>query len=124
MTRRLRHQLQVHGRAPVSLGRSVGRLFAPHRKVGDRRISNCSRRRYDLLRVLVRRRQVLTHRFMLRSVETELTDAQYCASRFRQTPAEDETDPERPTSCMTETGVGYWYARRMNGSRVPGRCRA
>jgi two-component system KDP operon response regulator KdpE len=50
---------------------------------------------------------VLTHRFLLKELWDELTDAQYLRVYVRQLRQKIETDPERPHFVLTETGIGY-----------------
>src|SRR5664280_1890561 len=58
----------------------------------------------ELLRVLVQHAgKVLTHRFLLKELWDELTDAQYLRVYVRQLRQKIETDPERPQFVLTET---------------------
>ena len=67
-----------------------------------------SPKEYDLLRVLVQHAgKVLTHRFLLKELWDELTDAQYLRVYVRQLRQKIEADPERPQFVLTETGIGY-----------------
>ena len=76
-------------------------------KVGEREIK-LSPKEYDLLRVLVQHAgKVLTHRFLLKELWDELTDAQYLRVYVRQLRQKIEADPERPQFVLTETGIGY-----------------
>jgi two-component system KDP operon response regulator KdpE len=76
-------------------------------KVGDKDI-RLSPKEYELLRVLVQHAgKVLTHRFLLKELWDELTDAQYLRVYVRQLRQKIETDPERPQFVLTETGIGY-----------------
>jgi two-component system, OmpR family, KDP operon response regulator KdpE len=50
---------------------------------------------------------VLTHRFLLKELWNEPTDAQYLRVYVRQLRRKIEADPERPHYVMTEIGVGY-----------------
>ena len=104
----LRHQLQVHGERPVfRAGDLTVDLVRRLVKVGDRDVK-LSPKEYDLLRVLVQHSgKVLTHRFLLRELWDELTDAQYLRVYVRQLRQKIETDPERPQLVLTETGIGY-----------------
>ncbi|MET4070166.1 two-component system KDP operon response regulator KdpE [Bradyrhizobium sp. S3.2.6] len=104
----LRHQLQVQGERPifrsgdlsVDLVRRIVRL-------GERDVK-LSPKEYDLLRVLVQHAgKVLTHRFLLKELWDELTDAQYLRVYVRQLRQKIEADPERPQYVLTETGIGY-----------------
>ena len=62
----------------------------------------------ELLRVLVQHAgKVLTHRFLLKELWDELTDAQYLRVYVRQLRQKIEADPERPQFVLTETGIGY-----------------
>jgi two-component system, OmpR family, KDP operon response regulator KdpE len=104
----LRHQLQVHGERPVfrtaDLSVDLVRRIV---KVGDREVK-LSPKEYDLLRVLVQHAgKVLTHRFLLKELWDELTDAQYLRVYVRQLRQKIEHDPERPQVVLTETGIGY-----------------
>jgi two-component system KDP operon response regulator KdpE len=104
----LRHQLQAHGERPVfhSGGLSVD-LVRRTVKVGDKDIK-LSPKEYELLRVLVQHAgKVLTHRFLLKELWDEMTDAQYLRVYVRQLRQKIEADPERPQFVLTETGIGY-----------------
>ena len=104
----LRHQLQVQGERPLfRSGELSVDLVRRLVKVGDKDV-NLSPKEYDLLRVLVQHAgKVLTHRFLLRELWDELTDAQYLRVYVRQLRQKIEADPERPQLVMTETGIGY-----------------
>jgi two-component system, OmpR family, KDP operon response regulator KdpE len=104
----LRHQLQVQGERPIfRTGDLSVDLVRRIVKVGDREIK-LSPKEYDLLRVLVQHAgKVLTHRFLLKELWDELTDAQYLRVYVRQLRQKIETDPERPQFVLTETGIGY-----------------
>jgi two-component system KDP operon response regulator KdpE len=104
----LRHQLQVHGERPVFRAGDLSvDLVRRIVKVGDREIK-LSPKEYDLLRVLVQHAgKVLTHRFLLKELWDELTDAQYLRVYVRQLRQKIEADPERPQFVLTETGIGY-----------------
>jgi two-component system KDP operon response regulator KdpE len=104
----LRHQLQVHGEKPVfrvdALSVDLVRRIV---RVGDREIK-LSPKEYELLRVLVQHAgKVLTHRFLLKELWDELTDAQYLRVYVRQLRQKIEENPERPHYVLTETGIGY-----------------
>jgi len=104
----LRHQLQAHGERPVfhsgDLSVDLVRRLV---KVGDKEVK-LSPKEYDLLRVLVQHAgKVLTHRFLLKELWDEMTDAQYLRVYVRQLRQKIETDPERPQFVLTETGIGY-----------------
>src|SRR4051795_483200 len=104
----LRHQLQVQGERPLfhSADLSVD-LVRRIVKVADREIK-LSPKEYDLLRVLVQHAgKVLTHRFLLKELWNELTDAQYLRVYVRQLRQKIETDPEPPQFLLTATGNGY-----------------
>lgn len=104
----LRHQLQVKGERPVfRTGDLSVDLVRRIVKLGEREIK-LSPKEYDLLRVLVQHAgKVLTHRFLLRELWDELTDAQYLRVYVRQLRQKIEADPERPQYVLTETGIGY-----------------
>jgi two-component system KDP operon response regulator KdpE len=104
----LRHQLQVKGERPVfRTGDLSVDLVRRIVKVGEREI-RLSPKEYELLRVLVQHAgKVLTHRFLLRELWDELTDAQYLRVYVRQLRQKIEADPERPRYVLTETGIGY-----------------
>jgi two-component system KDP operon response regulator KdpE len=104
----LRHQLQVHGERPLfHAGDLSVDLVRRTVKVGEREIK-LSPKEYDLLRVLVQHAgKVLTHRFLLKELWNELTDAQYLRVYVRQLRQKIEADPERPQFVLTETGIGY-----------------
>lgn len=50
---------------------------------------------------------MLTHKFLLRELWSDLTDAQYLRVYVRQLRQEIEHNPEQPRYILTETGVGY-----------------
>jgi two-component system KDP operon response regulator KdpE len=104
----LRHQLQVQGERPVFRSGDLSvDLVRRIVKVGEREVK-LSPKEYDLLRVLVQHAgKVLTHRFLLKEMWDELTDAQYLRVYVRQLRQKIETDPERPQFVLTETGIGY-----------------
>jgi two-component system KDP operon response regulator KdpE len=104
----LRHQLQVKGERPVfRTGDLSVDLVRRIVKVGEREVK-LSPKEYDLLRVLVQHAgKVLTHRFLLKELWDELTDAQYLRVYVRQLRQKIEADPERPQYVLTETGIGY-----------------
>jgi two-component system KDP operon response regulator KdpE len=104
----MRHQLQVHGERPVFRSGDLSvDLVRRIVRVGDREIK-LSPKEYELLRVLVQHAgKVLTHRFLLKELWNELTDAQYLRVYVRQLRQKIEIDPERPQFVLTETGIGY-----------------
>jgi two-component system KDP operon response regulator KdpE len=104
----LRHQLQVHGERPVfRCGDLSVDLVRRIVKVGDKEVK-LSPKEYELLRTLVQHAgKVLTHRFLLKELWDELTDAQYLRVYVRQLRQKIEADPERPQFVLTETGIGY-----------------
>ena len=104
----LRHQLQVQGERPVfRTGDLSVDLVRRIIKVGERDVK-LSPKEYDLLRVLVQHAgKVLTHRFLLKELWDEFTDAQYLRVYVRQLRQKIEADPERPQYVLTETGIGY-----------------
>ena len=104
----LRHQLQVQGERPVfRTGDLSVDLVRRIVKVGEQEVK-LSPKEYDLLRVLVQHAgKVLTHRFLLKELWDELTDAQYLRVYVRQLRQKIEADPERPQYVLTETGIGY-----------------
>jgi two-component system, OmpR family, KDP operon response regulator KdpE len=104
----LRHQLQVQGERPLFRSGDLSvDLVRRIVKVGEKDVK-LSPKEYDLLRVLVQHAgKVLTHRFLLRELWDELTDAQYLRVYVRQLRQKIEADPERPQLLLTETGIGY-----------------
>ncbi len=104
----LRHQLQIHGERPVfRVGDLSVDLVRRIVKVGDREVK-LSPKEYDLLRILVQHAgKVLTHKFLLSQLWSDLTDAQYLRVYVRQLRQKIEADPERPHYILTETGIGY-----------------
>ena len=104
----LRHQLQVQGERPVFRSGDLSvDLVRRLVRVGEREVK-LSPKEYDLLRVLVQHAgKVLTHRFLLKELWDELTDAQYLRVYVRQLRQKIEADPERPQFVLTETGIGY-----------------
>jgi two-component system, OmpR family, KDP operon response regulator KdpE len=104
----LRHQLQVQGERPLFRAGDLSvDLVRRIVRVGEREVK-LSPKEYDLLRVLVQHAgKVLTHRFLLKELWDELTDAQYLRVYVRQLRQKIEADPERPHFVLTETGIGY-----------------
>jgi two-component system KDP operon response regulator KdpE len=104
----LRHQLQVHGERPVfRVGELSVDLVRRIVRLGDKEIK-LSPKEYDLLRILVQHAgKVLTHRFLLKELWSDLTDAQYLRVYVRQLRQKIEQNPERPQYILTETGIGY-----------------
>ncbi|KAA1057137.1 response regulator [Azospirillum argentinense] len=104
----LRHRLQQQGERPlfrsgdlaVDLVRRIVTVRGAEVKL--------SPREYDLLRLLIAHAgKVLTHRFILKEVWGADTDVQYLRIYVRQLRQKIETEPERPSHILTETGVGY-----------------
>ena len=104
----LRHQLQAHGERPVFRSGDLSvDLVRRIVKVGEREVK-LSPKEYELLRLLVHHAgKVLTHKFLLKELWDEMTDAQYLRVYVRQLRQKIETDPERPQFVLTETGIGY-----------------
>ncbi len=104
----LRHQLQVQGERPIfHTGDLSVDLVRRIVKVGEKEVK-LSPKEYDLLRLLVAHAgKVLTHKFLLRELWDDLTDAQYLRVYVRQLRQKIEADPERPQYILTETGIGY-----------------
>jgi two-component system KDP operon response regulator KdpE len=121
----LRHQLQVQGERPVFRSGDLSvDLVRRIVKVGERDVK-LSPKEYDLLRVLVQHAgKVLTHRFLLKELWDELTDAQYLRVYVRQLRQKIEADPERPQYVLTETGIGYRLKAGDLASVIPGRASA
>jgi two-component system KDP operon response regulator KdpE len=104
----LRHQLQTHGERPIfrvdDLSVDLVRRIV---KVCDKEVK-LSPKEYELLRILVQHAgKVLTHKFLLSQLWSDLTDAQYLRVYVRQLRQKIEADPERPHYILTETGIGY-----------------
>ena len=104
----LRHQLQIQGERPIfRVGDLSVDLVRRLVKVGNGQVK-LSPKEYELLRVLVQHAgKVLTHKFLLRELWDDLTDAQYLRVYVRQIRQKIEPDPERPQYLLTETGIGY-----------------
>ena len=104
----LRHQLQTHGERPIfRVGELSVDLVRRIVKLGDKEIK-LSPKEYELLRMLVQHAgKVLTHKFLLSQLWSDLTDAQYLRVYVRQLRQKIEADPERPHYILTETGIGY-----------------
>jgi len=104
----LRHQLQTHGERPIfRVGDLSVDLVRRIVKLADKEIK-LSPKEYDLLRLLVQHAgKVLTHKFLLSQLWSDLTDAQYLRVYVRQLRQKVEVDPERPHYILTETGIGY-----------------
>jgi len=104
----LRHQLQVQGLRPIfHVGDLSVDLVRRIVKLGEKEVK-LSPKEYDLLRLLVAHAgKVLTHKFLLRELWDDLTDAQYLRVYVRQLRQKIEANPERPQYILTETGIGY-----------------
>jgi two-component system, OmpR family, KDP operon response regulator KdpE len=104
----LRHQLQVPGERPIFHTGALSVDLVRHIvKVGDREVK-LTPKEYELLRVLVQHSgKVLTHRFLLRELRDELTDAQYLRVYVRQLRQKIEADSSQPQYVLTESGIGY-----------------
>ena len=104
----LRHQLQTHGERPIfRVGDLSVDLVRRIVKLSDKEIK-LSPKEYELLRMLVQHAgKVLTHKFLLSQLWSDLTDAQYLRVYVRQLRQKIEADPERPHYILTETGIGY-----------------
>src|SRR6201993_994435 len=104
----LRHQLQVHGERPIfRVGDLSVDLVRRIVRLGDKEVK-LSPKEYDLLRILVQHAgKVLTHKFLLKELWSDLTDAQSLRVYVRQLRQKIEADPERPQYVLTETGIGY-----------------
>ena len=104
----LRHQLQVQGERPIfHAGDLSVDLVRRIVKLGEKEVK-LSPKEYELLRLLVAHAgKVLTHKFLLRELWDDLTDAQYLRVYVRQLRQKIEANPERPQYILTETGIGY-----------------
>ena len=104
----LRHQLQVHGERPVfRVGELSVDLVRRIVRLGDKEVK-LSPKEYDLLRLMVQHAgKVLTHKFLLKELWSDLTDAQYLRVYVRQLRQKIEQNPEQPHYILTETGIGY-----------------
>jgi two-component system KDP operon response regulator KdpE len=104
----LRHQLQVQGERPIfHVGDLSVDLVRRIVKLGEKEVK-LSPKEYDLLRLLdAHAGKVLTHKFLLRELWDDLTDAQYLRVYVRQLRQKIEANPERPQYILTETGIGY-----------------
>jgi two-component system, OmpR family, KDP operon response regulator KdpE len=104
----LRHQLQVHGERPVfRVGDLTVDLVRRIVRLGDQEVK-LSPKEYDLLRIMVQHAgKVLTHKFLLKELWDDFTDAQYLRVYVRQLRQKIEQNPERPHYILTETGIGY-----------------
>jgi len=104
----LRHQLHVQGERPIfRVGDLSVDLVRRIVKVGENEVK-LSPKEYDVLRVLLQHAgKVLTTRFLLGELWSDLTDAQYLRVYIRQLRQKIEANPERPHYILTETGIGY-----------------
>ncbi len=103
-----RHRLQQEGEKPlfhagdlsVDLVRRIVTVRGSEVKLPPRE--------YDVLRLMVAHAgKVLTHHFMLREIWGDDADVQYLRVYVRSLRQKIETDPERPSHILSETGVGY-----------------
>ncbi|MGA8819233.1 MAG: response regulator transcription factor [Xanthobacteraceae bacterium] len=104
----MRHKLQTHGERPLfQVGDLSVDLVRRIVKLGEKEVK-LSPKEYELLRLLVEHAgKVLTHKFLLSHLWSELTDTQYLRVYVRQLRQKIERDPERPQYLLTETGIGY-----------------
>jgi two-component system KDP operon response regulator KdpE len=104
----LRHRLQVQGERPIfRVGDLSVDLVRRIVRTGEKEVK-LSPKEYELLRLLVQHAgKVLTHRFLLKELWSDLTDAQYLRVYVRQLRQKIEADPQRPQYLLTETGIGY-----------------
>jgi two-component system, OmpR family, KDP operon response regulator KdpE len=104
----LRHQLLVQGELPVFRAGDLSvDLVRRVVRVAERDVK-LSPKEYELLRVLVQHAgKVLIHKFLLKELWDDPTDAQYLRVLVRQLRQKIEADPERPQFVLTETGIGY-----------------
>src|SRR5690349_24626970 len=104
----LRHQLQTHGERPVfRVGDLSVDLVRRIVKLKDN-VVKLSPKEYELLRIMVQHAgKVLTHKFLLSQLWSDLTDAQYLRVYVRQLRQKIEAESERPQYILTETGIGY-----------------
>ena len=104
----LRHQLLVQGELPVfRAGNLSVDLVRRVVRVAERDVK-LSPKEYELLRILVQHAgKVLIHKFLLKELWDDPTDAQYLRVLVRQLRQKIEADPERPQFVLTETGIGY-----------------
>ena len=104
----LRHRLQVQGERPIfRVGDLSVDLVRRIVRTGEKEVK-LSPKEYELLRLLVQHAgKVLTHRFLLKELWSDLTDAQYLRVYVRQLRQKIEADPQRPQYILTETGIGY-----------------
>jgi len=104
----LRHKFQQQGEKPVFQSGDLSvDLVKRIVKVEGKEIK-LSPKEYDILRILVQHAgKVLTHRFLLKELWNELTDAQYLRVYVRQLRQKIEQIPDQPHYITTETGVGY-----------------
>ena len=104
----LRHQLHVQGERPIfRVGDLSVDLVRRIVKIRENEVK-LSPKEYELLRVLVQHAgKVLTTRFLLGELWSDLTDAQYLRVYVRQLRQKIEANPQRPNYILTETGIGY-----------------
>lgn len=107
----LRHRLAQEGAPPifrsgplsVDLVRRIVKL--------DDQMVHLSPREYDILKLMVLHAgRVLTHRTIMAKLWGASGDVQQLRVYVRQIRHKIETDPERPSIILTETGVGYRLA--------------
>ena len=103
------------GRAPVfRAGELSVDLVRRIVKVGEKEIK-LSPKEIELLRVLVQHAgKVLTHRFLLKELWDELTDAQYLRVYVRQLRQKIEADPNVRTMCRPKPASVIGCARRIS----------
>jgi two-component system, OmpR family, KDP operon response regulator KdpE len=104
----LRHQLLVQGELPVFRAGDLSvDLVRRVVRVAEKDV-RLSPKEYELLRILVQHAgKVLIHKFLLKELWDDPTDAQYLRVLVRQLRQKIEADPERPQFVLTETGIGY-----------------
>lgn len=104
----LRHQLQVQGERPIFQLDGLSVDLVRRIVTVDGAEVKLSPKEYDLLRLLVQHAgKVLTHKFLLRELWSEIIDPQYLRVYVRQLRNKIEPDPAQPSFILTETGIGY-----------------
>lgn len=104
----LRHRFQEQGSEAVfASGDLTVDLTRHHVTVRGAEVK-LSNKEWDILRLLVANAgKVLTHRAIMQEVWGPNVDVQYLRIYVRQLRQKIESNPERPSHILTETGVGY-----------------
>jgi two-component system KDP operon response regulator KdpE len=104
----IRHRLQQAGTVPLFVSGDLSVDLVRRLVMRSGAEVHLSPREWDILHLLVTHAgRVLTHRLILGKLWGASGDVQQLRVYIRQLRQKLELDPERPTTIITETGIGY-----------------